>query len=673
MSDTNTTTPIEPVNIASNTTLHPLTKGFEVVWTTELDNVSSKLLKDTWNQSFNTFDKCIELNKTNKDINLVLPIITGSGKTQSAIYQCRNLPTDTFALFVTVRTADADIIASQIGSTACSYHFNEYSDAIEFNKASNKEDTLNYNTLVITHEQYKLALADKSKREIFFRTNKGKRDLIIIDEYIALANVYKIDLVVLDVVFNFFSTLSKGLIYITDSKLTKDIDTLKQVISILESVRDTKSSLIEPLRNKPISPNYYESREGISSVDALFMYLREQSKIQFKEMIRILEDKNIDINKVLVSEEGSEKKNQELRSKYIQALEQIHHVYENWVYTYKSGKEVSFITARELIPGKSIVILDATASVNSLYSLNSKLKPNSVVVGKHIASRNFSNLRVNLLVHNTGKTDIEGINKDSYAESLAKEIIRVTTGTDRVMTITTKGFKASLVKYISPSVKTAHWGNITGSNAYRDTNIQFIFGLNHKPKSMSQTNMLLARSNIFDPFSVDVFGSDDISNANIISTLSDTDLIAEIIQAIMRTQARKVIDSDGNCDETNVYITVSAELKLKLINALKRYLPKIEIQDWSPIHITTPTFKPRIGDSILVELGNKLINVGDEISFKSISLSLKLKPKQLTDAVKTDKFKSKLYDIGCLIYRPVGQKDLRGRPIKGDRYFKKSC
>jgi len=113
--------------------LHPkytLTETFKEKWETEFGNVSSASLEELWNQEFSIFDQCINDNIDCKSNIYVLPMITGSGKTQGMIHMCQNLPDNTYALIATNRTADADEIAYRIGKTACSFHSNEVNPKI---------------------------------------------------------------------------------------------------------------------------------------------------------------------------------------------------------------------------------------------------------------------------------------------------------------------------------------------------------------------------------------------------------------------------------------------------------------------------------------------------------------------------------------------------------------
>lgn len=663
---------MEPSEKKPSSINHPLTDSFKERWEKEFRLSSNPELEESWNQMNSVFDKCIDDNRKGKYDTHVLPMLTGSGKTQGAIHKCKNLPDETFAIIVTYRTADADEIACAIGDTACSYHMEDIDDRLKglVNKVDDVKDTLNYDTVVITHSMLKKILEypvnDPKKRKEFLFHRKGgyQRDLVIIDEQIDLYNKHEVDLDKLKAISQLFERLTKEESeYSSDSELKKNLKVLNQEIENLSGISES----FTPIEGRPTG-------EPVSFKDIGY----EEDRA-FDRMIAILEKEKVHINKYLTGldkkvDKDNEKQVEELEDtleyKYIKTLEDLMEAKRQWHYVQKSGDKISLHSADELILQKTAVILDATASENHLYQVNDKHKEH-LHVYEQIKSRSFKNLTINVITANTGKTGILN-EKKTLAEELSKEISDITTPTDKIMVVSFKDFNPTLTTYLPTdrNVVTANWGNVTGSNAYKDTNVQFIYGLPRKPHSVYHTGQAMARMDIQSPL---YSKAKPLEGKGVeFLQISDTDLVQDVIQAIMRTQARKAIDSDGNCDPTTVYITLDSNIKTVMVDALQRYLPGVKINDYKPKKLSGK-IKPRIADGIFHILKTRLKIEGEDISFEEVREQLELETRQLNDVTRKSSFISELELLGYEIYVPPNQKDKQGRTLKrGKKYFLKS-
>jgi hypothetical protein len=129
---------------------------------------------------------------------------------------------------------------------------------------------------------------------------------------------------------------------------------------------------------------------------------------------------------------------------------------------------------------------------------------------------------------------------------------------------------------------TGHWGYVDGSNDYRDCDTAVIFGLPYRPNTWT-TNVFMALQGpqstewLQDPTSRGYGGYTDIRKA-----LKHGQITTSIIQAINRIRCRKVIDDQGNCPKSDVYILLPEnELGEDILEGIKTLMPGIKIKDWN--------------------------------------------------------------------------------------------
>ena len=137
---------------------------------------------------------------------------------------------------------------------------------------------------------------------------------------------------------------------------------------------------------------------------------------------------------------------------------------------------------------------------------------------------------------------------------------------------------------LNPEAKkwmTGHWGYIDGSNDYRDCDTAVIFGLPYRPNTWT-ANVFMALQGpqstewLQDPTNRGYEGYLDIRKA-----LKHGQITTSIIQAINRIRCRKVIDDQGNCPKSDVYILLPKnELGEDILEGIKTLMPGIKVRDW---------------------------------------------------------------------------------------------
>ena len=82
----------------------------------------------------------------------------------------------------------------------------------------------------------------------------------------------------------------------------------------------------------------------------------------------------------------------------------------------------------------------------------------------------------------------------------------------------------------------------------------------------------------------------------------------------------------------------------------------------------------RLADSIIKELDNHLIDIGDEVSASRIKHLLKMESKQFSNVMKEVPFSQAVKNSGYELYIPIGQTNARGKLLKiGKKFFRKTA
>jgi hypothetical protein len=135
------------------------------------------------------------------------------------------------------------------------------------------------------------------------------------------------------------------------------------------------------------------------------------------------------------------------------------------------------------------------------------------------------------------------------------------------------------------TVASVHWGAVDGSNDYKDFDTAVIFGLPFRDNIWG-TGTFFAFQGVQDD---DWHDNPSWKNyANVRELLQRRHLAASIIQAMGRVRLRKVIDGQGRCQQTEVFIVLpKGERGKEILQHLREDLPKINVVDW-PFELDGP-------------------------------------------------------------------------------------
>ncbi len=539
-----------------------LVLSFEKHWVDNLSNISSPELRQNWENNFNAFDEVIDRNRNSKPSKKICcPSPTGSGKTQQAIHKAISLyGSDVGTLIVTMRTEDADLIADQIASgTHNDYVGVHHSKNVSKKGVRNVEDPEDTQCLIITHEMF------RRQQD----TITEGRDLIIIDEAIDVITHYQIDQDDLE-----------QMLKIIERKRNLNYKNKNEVFLLSEEkmLKTILNTIFKAMKEK--GKSFKGSRPGeVPLEDAPLKTLK------FKELKKLLEDPSVKPSYILTKQYNDNTDNA-IKKKLTDICDNINIFFKQFTFMTKNGYQIAWNTAKELIPNKSLIVMDATASVNKSYELYTKYQPEKLEILPSIECRNYQNVTLYTANTHTGRSTLLAKDKsegnklrNKNSRVLVNIIERSTEPDDDILVVTFKNLKPVIEMYTDPiddrKIRVDHWGNLTGTNKYKDCNKIFIYGLNHKPKEIHRSMHALIKSPL-ESF------KESNKNSMEFNELVRSDIVSEVIQAINRIRCRNVIDDKGNCDTADVYLTlpIHPNSAQEMMIAIKSEMHNIKTAEW---------------------------------------------------------------------------------------------
>ena len=545
--------------------IHPkvFVKEMEQHWTKDLGNVSSEALRNVWHQQAQKF-RYYAIGNSHIDKWTVLQPPTGSGKTQGTIVYCSMLSRmkrdlHPGALIVTRLKTEADQIAEKINELsgnkdeAFAYH-SDTKDKLNIN------DLKNYPVLIITHRAYEIALdlmgQDGSIQQtwpFFYDWKNNNRRLVVIDEAL---DIVEHSQAALEGLRQTEATLSQSI----RTRFPLEVQCLNDVIDIL---------------------NTYEKKikkEKVKEHRVLEGLIKGETFPDFTSLRQVMR-KEIRYDQQLGKNDNLEQ--QRLRELHDSRIRDLNNIVKSWIYYAHTKCGPALNTARLLVPEniQGAIVLDATASSNVLYEL---FKPAEVITPPP-DSRNYQNVTLHISRgHNTGKRYMR-----NKAKELSRELIgelNEKLGEDRKVFICTHKDVEPVLDSYQPKfdLKTGHWGAVDGSNDYRDCDTAVIFGLPYRPNTWSANAFMALKG----PQSSEWLQQSDNrkwrKHEDIRKSLKHGQIITSIIQAINRVRCRKVIDDEGNCPDTDIYLMLPAdEIAKEILKGIRKEMPGIKTMTWN--------------------------------------------------------------------------------------------
>lgn len=532
-------------------------------WVNRLGNVSSEPLKLVWKNLFRCFSFYVNPLKLAPHQWTIAQPPTGTGKTQGTIVYCSMLAKkiskedNPGVLIVTRLKDDANVIAEEINKLSGKDWALAYHSGVK--KKVRLEDLQNYPFVVITHRAYELAL-DYLGQEgtiqqtwpYFHNWQYDSRELVVIDEALDIVEHSKAGL----------EGLRQTLAAIPQTirlKFPLEIQAIENVIALLNSLET-------------------QSKKSKVSEHMVLDKLIEKEEIPDFNALREAMRKEVNYDHQILKSDNQEKRR--LSQIHDNRIKSLHTIFKSWIYYARCDFQPSLNTARLLVPEgvKGAVVLDATASSNVLY----ELFDDAFVTTPPSDARSYKKVTLYVSTGNkVGKRFMKNNAKELSTKLIGELNNRINKGR-KVFICCHKDVEPILTSHETEfEMQTGHWNSIDGSNEWQDCDTAVIFGLPYRPDTWT-ANVFMAFKG---PQTTEWLQKGEQrqwkKHQDIRKALKHGQIITNIVQAINRVRCRRVIDSEGNCPDTEVYILLPHDkIAKEILEGINKSMPGIKVKKW---------------------------------------------------------------------------------------------
>jgi len=516
------------------------------------------------------FNQCIQDNKKrNTQTTYVYSPKTGSAKSVTAKMYVSMLKKES-SIIVVSTVADALEFCDNINDWSnnrnyarCYYTISETNPDVPSLRVE-KKDLYKSRCIVITHNMF-IRENTQSYNDQFQKYKGSKRDLVIVDERIALYQRHTISKLVIEDLIRICNILSHRI----SVDLKDDIHTLNEIVRIYDEIAKLASC----------------SKSTDILIDESHRKTLNIPTCKFTNLIKASKNTSIDIYALInpIRSKTNSKEDMELRKDIQNYLRKIEYVMDN-AFSFHKGKSYSYLMSTENIISKfgSSVILDATATVNEIYTTTAWHNPDTFKHIETVDPRIYKNFIINKANgYPQGANSIyEGLESkelkqrvDDYLAT-ANEVLTKTT--DKLLIICHKDFKLKLeAKNTNPNIVFTNWGNHVGKNLWSDCNKVMVIGWYYLPKVEYFGNFINAVGSLH--YAKGVLEKDTLTKYRT-SQLAD-----DLVQAVMRGSARKTISADGNCAISEAYIFYPDNVEGNTVmNLFEDEFKGATVKQWNP-------------------------------------------------------------------------------------------
>jgi hypothetical protein len=199
-------------------------------------------------------------------------------------------------------------------------------------------------------------------------------------------------------------------------------------------------------------------------------------------------------------------------------------------------------------------------------------------------ARSYGNVTIHVSKgHAVGKTSLSKRAKDEAAR-LVKNLQTELGNDRRVFVCTHRDVEPHLVALETgfASFEVGHWGAIDGRNDWQQCDTAVIFGIPYRDKTWSANTYMAVRG----PQSTEWLNDEGQRHfgpyPDIRHSLEVGQLVVSIVQAINRVRCRRVVDEEGNCLPTDVYVLLPEDKTGKaILDGICREMPGVVVSDWT--------------------------------------------------------------------------------------------
>ena len=640
-------TPISPKLLADKVSNQ--LQSFEIIVPTKTPQMVQEMCQG--------FNECIRLNNYDE---LAQTIIfspkTGSAKSVTAKAYIALLQSET-ALVIVPTVEDANTFCEEINKWSgnsskakCYYKVSKENPESEY--LVDRENIANPQCLVITHAMFKII--NQYDDSVIAEKIKSRKDkLVIVDERLNHYNTYSISKNKVEDLITILEKVQKR----SKNDFT---NSLKSLYKINELFTEIANSVVKS--DIPKDPN---SREDLIFVPYdLRCSLNIEALVDtlnLEEVYKLLKsNKKIQAlsNSLLKS---SDQANSDLKKNMKSLLSGIETVLKNeFVYILRYGDK-ELVAIENLLNGYgSMVILDATATVNEIYEDMTYYNHMGIQHIETTDPRKYDNLTIHRAldytqsrseIYLTKSSDEINENVEIYTK-LAHSLL--TSEDDKLLIITFKMFRDKLEsKCTNENIMFTHWGNHVGKNKWRHCNKVMIIGWNYMTDDVAALNYINA------------VGSLDVAHTrldqNTIQTYKRTQLVDDLVQATMRGSARNTLDSNGNCEKCDVYLFIPKNIEDKEVYEL--FVKEFKGAKEKVWNLTTSEFlkkkssPEKKADEILKHL-DSIKSTTQDISHKTVREKVDMKSSTFSNIVNSPYFEEELKKRGYISKKKNGKSSI---------------
>uniref|UniRef100_UPI003BA85BDA hypothetical protein n=1 Tax=Stappia sp. TaxID=1870903 RepID=UPI003BA85BDA len=531
--------------------------AMERLWTVKLGNVAGPAFRELWTRMGETFHLAIRQNMKASALSIapawqVLAPEMGVGKTQGALLYLAMMakasrksspPLRIGGLFVARTIQQCEDAASTINELA------GFEAAItrHSSNAVTLRECGRFPVVVITHAAVTQSWAQSYSGTVdtYGSWEGGRRCLVIIDE--ALANAIE------------FHSVDEGSLHrVLGLRVSAEFKAKHQ------QAFDAVSSMLDFF--KAVSSRVEEISPIWSEQDPLSSRQVDELEILFRQLVSDL--KSVSSYDPIWNDPDS--KNAELQHVWV-TLSAIIQLFRHWALFSIQGSRKALTTGKEKVPRFfAPVVLNATANQDPVLDYRrAKLVPLPKV-------RSYRNLTIHILRSDgIGKTAMRNAG-EARLRHLAQFVSEHTKPGDKWMVVTHLATEALARKHLPEEIAlTGHWGSLDGLNDFRDCNKAVLFGLSFRDPAWPVSMYFALRG----AQTKEWLRSKEAKAIR--HKLEVMSIAAQVIQALGRPRSRKVIDEEGNCLPTDVFVTLpNNSVGRDVESAIREAFTGAVIRDW---------------------------------------------------------------------------------------------
>lgn len=536
---------------------------FTLRWTEEFNMPASEPLRKLWRTMANTYHQSIIATAQGHQSRWrVLQPPTGSGKTMGAVvysglqaeHNAAAGPgvTPVGIMIVTRLKAQADEVVSGINA----YVGRQVAIADHTDHRATPEQLDGSDIVVITHAAYTRAKetlsgvnADRWQR--LTRWRGGKRLLTIVDE--ALANVVEHSQIKLD-------ELSRAIGHIPhEMRITHAAE-----VDALEALREAMLFQAGANDGFNVGTSLAWEAGGSPAIANLTALRTDMRKLPYDKLIG----------------KSDEEERQRIARRYDKTLAAAEALLDQYAFMTLKGAEHSLHSSSLAVPLElpGPVVLDATAGVDLLYEL---MEDRADIIPTPRGVRDYSNVTLHVArTERIGKTAMEELAVPRFA-ALQADLSQRLSEDRKVLFCVHKNVEHLVPTHADLGVSlaaSAHWGAVDGSNKFKDFDTAVILGLPFRDHVWS-TGVFFALQGV----QCDEWHDNPVwkQHVNVRELLQIRHLATSIIQALGRVRLRKVIDANGRCAPTDVFIVLPrGDRGTEILQHIRQELPNVSVQGW---------------------------------------------------------------------------------------------